>query len=128
MKNNLKDSGYIALITVVILGAVVAVIAVSLVLLGLGHTRTSLSEIQSANALSAANSCAEEALKKIRMQHLYTGTGGLTLADSTCTYTVLATTTSSIVAVGISGSVTRTIDIDLSARTPNIIFTNWQDI
>lgn len=120
--------GYISLIAVTVIGAVVTVVAMGLVLLGLGHTRTSLSEIQSANALAAANSCAEEALNQIGLSSIYTGTGGLTLANATCTYTVIAASTSSIVATGVSGSVTRAVDIDLSARSPSITFTSWQDL
>lgn len=121
------NSGYIALLTVVVLGAIVTVIATSLVLLGLGHTRTSLSESQAANAKSAADACTEAALVQIRLSSSFTGSGGLTLSGSTCTYTVSAASTSSITSVGISGNSTRRVSVDLSARTPSIIFTKWQE-
>lgn len=129
-KNNLtslNNSGYVAILTVIILGIVVTIIATSLVLLGLGHTRSSLSESQSASAKSAADACTEAALKQIRFLPAFTGSSGLTLTGSTCTYTVSAAITSSITATGISGNSTRRVVVDLSARTPNIIFTKWQE-
>lgn len=121
------ESGYVALLTVIIMGAVVTVIAASLVLLGLGHSRSSLSESQAASAKSAADACIESALVQIRLSSSFTGNGSLTLSGSTCTYIVSNTVTSSIVAVGVSGSSTRRVTVDLSSRSPNIIFTKWQE-
>ena len=131
MKNNYlqnsDNSGYIAILTVMILGVVVTIIASSLVLLGLGHTRSSLSESQSASAKAAADACTETALKQIRLLPTFTGSGNLTLSGSTCTYTVIAATVSSITSTGISGNSTRRVTVDLSSRTPNVIFTKWQE-
>lgn len=121
------QSGYVALLTVIILGIIVSVIATSLVLLGLGHTRTSLSEVQSASSKSAADACTEAALRQIRLTPAFTGSGGLTLSGSTCTYVISAATTSSILSVGTSGNSIRRVAVDLSSRTPNIIFTKWQE-
>ena len=129
IKNNFIDSrssGYVAILTVIILGIVVTVIATNLVLLGLGHTRSSLSESQSASAKSAADACTEAALKQIKIVPAFIGSGGLTLSGSTCTYTVSAAVTSSITATGLSGNSTRRVVVDLLSRTPNIVFTKWQ--
>lgn len=126
MKNT-NNSGYIALITVLILGVVVSVIATSLVLLGLGHARTSLSVVQSASAKSAADACTEEALRQIRLVSSFTGSGNLTFTSSTCSYTVINSTTSSIISTGVSGNTTRRVNVDISSRTPSIVFTNWQE-
>lgn len=121
------ESGYIALLTVIIMGAVVTVIAASLVLLGLGHSRSSLSESQAASAKSAADACIESTLVRIRLSSSFTGNGSLALSGSTCTYTVSNTITSSIIATGISGNSTRRVTVDLSSRSPNIVFTRWQE-
>jgi len=122
-----SDSGYIALITVIVLGVVVSVVATSLVLLGLGYSRTSLSEMQSASAKSAADACIEDALRQVRLSSSFTGTGNLTLTNASCSYTVTNATTSSIVSFGISGNVTRRVTVDISSRTPTILFTKWQE-
>jgi hypothetical protein len=122
-----NNSGYIALITVIVLGVVVSVVATSLVLLGLGYTRTSLSEMQSASAKSAADACVEDALRQIRLSSGFTGTGNLTLSNASCSYTVTNTITSSIVSTGVSGNSTRRVTVDISSRTPTIVFTKWQE-
>jgi hypothetical protein len=122
-----NNSGYIALMTVIILGVVVSVVATSLVLLGLGYTRTSLSELKWASAKFAAEACTEDALRQIRLVPAFTGTGNLTLSNSTCSYTVSSSTTSSILSTGISGNSTHRIIVDLSSRTPVVTFTRWRD-
>jgi len=126
MKNP-NNPGYIALMTVIIMGVIVSVIATSLVLLGLGHSRTSLSEIQSANARLAADACTEDALRQIRLSPTFTGNGSLTLDNATCSFTVQNTTTFSITSTGVSGNSTRRVEVDLSARTPSILITKWQE-
>ena len=127
MKKYTRSNGYVALLTVIILSAVVTVIATSLVLLGLGHSRTALSEVQSASAKVAADSCAEEALKQVRLVASYTGNGNLTLLNSTCMYSVTANATSSVTATGVSGNTTRRVIIDIQSRTPSIVMTKWQE-
>jgi Tfp pilus assembly protein PilX len=123
----MNQSGYVALLTVIVLGVVVTVITTSIVLLGLGQERTSLSESQSVSAESAADACTEMALKQIRLVASYTGSGSLILSGSTCTYTVSNVTVASILVTGISGDSTHRVIVDLSSRTPNIVFTKWQE-
>ena len=119
--------GYVALMTVIILSVVATVVATSLVLLGLGYSRTALSESQSAMAKSAADACAEDALRQIRLVSSFGGNGGLTLTNATCTYVVSSNATGSVIAIGYSGNITRRVTIDISARIPNIAFTKWQE-
>ena len=123
----MKKKGYVALMTVIILGVVATLVATSLVLLGLGHTRSSLSESQSAGSKAAADACIDDALRQIRLSSSYTGNGNLSLTGATCTYTVIAGSTGSIVATGVSGNTTRRVTVDISSRTPNIVFTKWQE-
>lgn len=123
----IRETGYIAMLTVVILGVVVTVITTSIVLLGLGHTRSSLSENQSSIAKSMADTCAEIALKQIRLNPAFTGSGNLSLSGATCNYTVISAVTSSISSTGVSGNSTRRVTIDLSSRVPSIVFTKWQE-
>ena len=125
------SGGYVALMTVIVLGMVATVIATSLVLLGLGHSRSALSENQSTQAKSAADACAEEALRQIRVTPAYTGinVAGPTLVGSTCTYTVTNTggNNRQITTTGIAGNNTRKVSISITALTPNIVFSSWQE-
>ncbi len=83
-----RSNGYIALVTILVIGAVGAAVAVSVILLGLGSSRTSFALEQSNQAKALANACAEEALQQIRDSTPYTGTGDLTLGQGTCSYAV----------------------------------------
>ena len=59
--------------SVLIVGALGAAIALSLILLGLGASRNSFALEQSNYAQALANSCAEEALQHIRDATPFTG-------------------------------------------------------
>lgn len=122
--------GYIALITVLVTGAIGAAIAVSLLLLGLGSSRTSFSLEQSNQAKALANACAEEALQQIRDSVPFEGTGSLTLGQGTCSYTVTKLTgqNRTIIATGTVGIVVRKVSIALDQITPSINITSWQEV
>ena len=61
-----RAAGYITVISVLVIGAVGTALAVSLLLLGLGASRTSFTIQVSQRAQALANACAEEALQAIR--------------------------------------------------------------
>lgn len=124
------QKGYIALITVLVTGAVGVAIAISLLLLGLGSSRTSFSLEQSNQAKALANACSEEALQQIRDSTSFEGTGGLTLGQGTCTYTVTKLTgqNRTITASGTVGTIIRKVSIALDKITPSINITSWQEV
>ena len=127
---NLK-SGYVTLVSVLVAAAVGITVASSLLLLGLGATRTSYTFGLSNQSKSIANACAEEALQKIRDSAGFSGTGSLNFGSGkSCTYTVAAlsgenrtVTTSANV-----GGVIRKIKIDINKIIPNITFSSWQEV
>jgi len=77
IKYHRQKGGYIALISVLIIGAVGTAVIISLLLLGIGNSRTSFAIEQSSQAKASANACAEEALEQIRNSTPFTGTGNL---------------------------------------------------
>ena len=83
-----KRGGYVVLLGVLIVGAIGISVTLSLLLLGLGSSRTSFASEQSFQAKALASACAEEGLQQIRDTMSYTGTGGLTLGQGSCTYVV----------------------------------------
>ena len=125
-----RSKGYIALITVLVTGAVGAAITVSLILLGLGSSRTSFSLEQSNQAKALANACAEEALQQIRDSTAFTGTGSLTLGQGTCGYTVVndGGENRTVTASATVGTVVRKIKIIVNAINPAINITSWQEV
>lgn len=129
-KSNYLKDGYIALITVLVIGAVGVAVAVSLLLLGLSSSRTSFALEQSNQAKALANACSEEALQQIRDSTPFTGTGNLSLGQGTCTYTVTSQggQNRTITSSGTVGTIVRKVKIILDTITPNINVTSWQEL
>ncbi len=124
------QKGFIALITVLVIGAVGVAITVSLLLLGLGSSRTSFSLEQSNQAKALANACAEEALQQIRDSIPFEGSGGLTSGQGSCSYTVTKLTgqNRTITASGTVGTIIRKVSIALDKIVPDINITSWQEV
>lgn len=127
---NSQRQGYIALISVLILGAVGTAVAISLVLLGLGSSRSSFTVTQSNQAKSLVNACLEEALQQIRDSTPFTGTGGLTLGLGTCTYTVTSQggQNRTIIATATVGTIVRKVKSIITAIHPDITISSWQEV
>ncbi|HLC38738.1 MAG TPA: hypothetical protein VJJ80_01240 [Patescibacteria group bacterium] len=132
MKSNckVKFSGYITLISVLIAGAVSLSVAISLILLGLGSSRTSFSKEQSGQAKSLANACAEEGLQKIRDATSYEGSGSLILGPGTCNYTVTIQSgqNRTVTATGTVKSVIKKVRVTLDTISPQIHLTSWLEV
>lgn len=125
----MKNKGYIALITVLVVGAIGVAISTSLLLLGLGSSRSSFALEQSNQAKALANACSEEALQQIRDSTPFTGTGNLTLGQGTCTYTVVndGAQNRTVSASGTVGTVVRKVKITIDKINPGINVTSWQE-
>ena len=125
-----KNKGYIVLISVIIISAVGAVIAVAIILLALGSGLSSYSQQQSNQAKALADACAEEALQEINDALAYEGTDSLTLGTGTCTYTVTAQIAQNriITSLGAVGDIQRKVKITIDAISPAINITSWQEV
>lgn len=122
--------GYITLISVLVVGAMGVAIATSLLLLGLGSSRTSFAIQQSNQAKALGNACAEEAMQQIRSSTAYTGSGNLSLGQGTCTYTVVNTGGSSrtVSSTGTVGTIVRKVKVLITAINPRIVVSTWQEV
>jgi hypothetical protein len=125
-----KQSGYVALLAVLIVGA--AATAISLVLLtrGTDSQRSALISQQSKQARVLAIACAQEALQQIHDNIAFSGTNNLALGQGTCTYTVtvISPTTRTIVAKGTVGNVLKTIQASGIINASSISVSSWQEI
>lgn len=126
---SIVSSGYITLISVLVVGAVGVAIALSLILLGVGSSRTSFAIEQSNQAKALANACAEEGLEKIRELGSFTGSGNLTLGQGACAYTVTSQGGSNrtITASSTVGTIVRKATVAINAINPLITPTSWQE-
>lgn len=126
----MHNRGYITLISILVVGAVGVAITTSLLLLGLGSSRTSFALEQSNQAKALANACAEEALQQIRDSTPFTGTGNLTLGQGTCMYTVTSQggQNRTITASGTVGTIVRKVEIIITKINPAITVSTWQEV
>ncbi len=124
------QSGYVALITVLIVGAAALAVAVALLDMGADSQRAALIEQQSKQARNLSSACAQEALQVEHDNIAYSGSGNLSIGQGTCTYVVTAPTgtTRSILATGTVGNVVRKIQISVTIGASSISVTSWQEV
>lgn len=124
-----SSKGYIALFSVIVLGAVGLVVTISLLLTGIGAQKSGLEVQRKSQSRMAATTCAEEALEQILDTGATSGTSSMTIGSSTCTYTITSTTTFPLVqALGnYGGSVTK-INVILASSSPRIKLSSWQEV
>ena len=124
------ESGYIALLAVLILGAAATAISLALLNIGADSQRSTLLEQQSRQARALAASCAQEALQQIHDNIAYSGTGNVSLGQGSCTYTVTVTagTTRTITNVATVGNVVRKSQAYVTIGASAISISSWQEI
>lgn len=125
-----NEAGYITLLSSLFLVAIGGVVAGSVLLLGLGFSRTSFALSQSNEAKALANACAEEALQKIQESTPFSGSATISLGNGTCTYTVTKLTgqNRTITSSGSVGTIIRKVSISIDKISPNINITSWQEV
>jgi hypothetical protein len=127
---NVRHRGYVTLISVMVTGAVGAAIGISLILLGLGASRTGFADEQSGQANALANACAEEGIQQVRDSASFAGTGSLTLGTGTCGYTVVnqGGENRMITATGTVGTMVRKVQASINRMRPTIQIASWQEV
>jgi hypothetical protein len=129
---NLKENtgGYVALLTVLIIGAVSVSIMTSVVLIGLGTSRSNAEAQRSFEAMGAADACMEAALQLIWNTSTYTGINTLTLGTATCSATVTSTGTETrtITSTGTSGQAVRKVKALLTGVSASVQVSSWQEV
>lgn len=132
-----RHAGYVALISLIIIGIVASTIAAFLLLGGVGATQSSRNVESSTLARAAAQSCAELGLAAIQANtSLTTPASGSTTLDATlkqtCSYSVTGTTPNyTVVGVGqvdASGKNTvRRVTVVIDQVLPQIRVASWRD-
>jgi hypothetical protein len=127
---NPKPKGFATLLLALITGTVGLAIAISLVLAGLGYSRSSLVINQSDQAMTLADACAERGLESIRENPDVSGTTNLSLGQGVCAYTIIlgAGEARTISASGTSGTAVRKVRVIIDKIKPKINTVSWQEI
>lgn len=124
------QSGYVALISVLIIGAVSLAVASALLITGADAQQENLARQQSAKARQAAAGCIDEALQQIHDAPAFTGTASITIAGTQCTYTVTNTgaSTRTIDASSTSGIAIRKIQAYATIGASSLSISSWQEV
>jgi len=122
--------GYIALISILIITAVIILAALSAGLLGVSEADLGLEKNQSSIAYYLALACVEEALQQIHDLDTFVGSNNLPLNNGTCSYTVSSQGggNRTIIASGNFLNIIRKIKAITSQVSPTITVTSWQEV
>jgi precorrin-6B methylase 2 len=125
-----QESGYVALLAVLVVGAVATAVALVLLTSGADSQRSALISQQSKQARLLAVACAEEALQQIHDNVAFSKTDTLSLGQGSCTYAVAVTapTTRTIAVSGTVGNVVEKIQAYVTIGTSSISITLWQEV
>jgi Tfp pilus assembly protein PilX len=127
---NKKTGGYIALMSVLIVGAIGALLVFSMLQWGITDTSITIATSDAQQAYATAHGCLEELLEQVRDSSLTAGSATLTIGAGTCLYTISSPTLSTrkILATGIVGNATERVEVVVSALSPKITLTSWKEL
>lgn len=123
--------GYIFLISVLVIGAIASTTAMSLLLLGLASELTGLSVTQSAQAYELASTCAERAIRSLRLDPAYAGNDTLSLTGGTCSIGNIGgagNESRTICVSGFNADITRRLEIRLTRLYPSVKPAAWREV
>lgn len=121
-------NGYIAIITVLIISAVVLATAGTVSLLAIGEAQSSYSLFKGEDTLTFVEGCTEDALYKLRANSSYAG-GNITRPEGTCTVAVSQISTTYTLTVSTTNTTyQRTIQIVCNRNPTGITLTSWKEI
>lgn len=130
MKGSQIKRGYIALISILILGFVGLTIVVSYMLIGLNSSEMSLETIQGSKARALANACGEIALRNLKQDINYTGDETLFLGEGFCEIkpVIINGSTRIFEVEGTVDNSLRRIRIELNEISPNVLESLWEEV
>ncbi len=124
-------SGYILLMTILMIGAIASAILSSLLLLGISANHVSLSVLQANQSLSIAQGCAEYGLLKLRQSPTYMGNEFVTIGVHTCEILPvggIGNNNRVLCLEGKVGDTVRRLEIAVSQVLPQTKIFSWQEV
>ncbi len=120
----------IALVSVLVAGAIGLAVATSLLLLGIDASRSADTLVDSLQAKVLVNSCIEEGLYQIKISTASAATGTLAFQNGSCQYAVINSggSTRTVYATGTVLSVIRKARAAVNQVVPRVTLSSWQEI
>jgi len=117
-----------ALLTIVIISAAVLIMAFSASLLGLGELDLGYTSQKGGEALSAADSCVEEALRRLRLDSDYSG-GDLNVGQGSCIINITVNGSDrTITAESTVGEYHKKVQAEATLSGSDTAITSWQEM
>jgi len=130
-------SGFALLATLVIISAAALIVAYSAIMLGLGELDLGYTSQKGAEALSIAEGCMEEALRRLRINPSLTGTLTPTVFNGSCSVSITAgspivVTSTGCTAASCASAYSKKIRVELTINTTNqinaITIGKWEEV
>ncbi|MBZ9572525.1 hypothetical protein KJA15_04290 [Patescibacteria group bacterium] len=122
-----EQSGFIALMTVLIIFAVALLVGLSVSLLSISEATMGFKKTQSSQAYFLANLCAEQALVKLKENINYSGNETIDIEGGNCQILPIEGNWS-IKVLGSFQNQTKKIKIEISQINPEMIISSWQEV
>lgn len=123
-------NGYISLISILVISAVVILVAANANLSSVGEANMGLQENQKWESFYLSEACAEEALDQIYSSVNFEGSGSLLLGAGSCSYAVIRLTGQNriINASGTVGGIIQKTKVILDTIRPRINVVSWTPV
>jgi len=120
-------NGYAAIVTVMVVGAVLVLTGVGVVLNSINEVQSSFGEGQREVTLALVDACAQESLLEINKNNALPGT--ITLPQGSCTVTINSQVGNSwdFTVSGTFGFYNKSVQIT-ATRTTSVVVNSWQEI
>ncbi len=131
MMRTRSHSGYVFLVTVLMIGAIASTTLLSLLLLGWAAEQNGVLVERSMRSFEQVQVCAERTLRSLRLDPTYAGDETFKLDYGNCTIRKIsgAGNINRIVCVESTvGTVTRRLEISISRLFPLITISSWQEV
>lgn len=122
-----NEKGMVALVTIIIVAAATLIMAFNASLLGIGELDLGYTSQKASEAMSVADSCAEEALRRLRFDSGYSG-GSLNVGDGSCIIDIVNSGNYIIIVDGSVGEYNKKIQLDVILNGSNTIIDSWQEV
>lgn len=123
--------GYIFLVSVLMIGVISSTTLLSLLLLGWAAEQNGQLSVQSQQSLEYMQTCAERSIRSLRLDPTYTGEERYRFGSDSCYIRVIGGSGNNdrtICLEGLSGNVTRRMEIRVSALFPSVVIRSWQEV
>ena len=121
------SSGFIALVTVLIIFAIALLIGLSVSLLSIGEATMGLKKTQSSQAYFLANLCAEQALMKLKENIDYSGGETIEIGGGNCQILPIEGNWTIKTIANFQNQIKK-IKIIISKVNPQMVISSWQEV